>query len=90
MAAPAPDDSSLFFSDLDLHVYCIRNCFFYPVLKRLNPPGPDTFFASDFNDFFICCSYDTPEKGLVEKQFFGGPEVHFSGVAKKRLLRCYS
>ena len=36
--------------------------------------------------FFICCSCDTPERGLVEKQFFGGPEVHFSGVAKNVYL----
>ena len=52
----------------------------------INPPGPETFFASDFNDFFICCSCDTPERGLVEKQFFFGPEVHFSGVAKNVYL----
>ena len=26
----------------------------------------------------IVCYCDTPERGLVEKQFFFGPEVHFS------------
>ena len=37
------------------------------MLPSLNPPTPETFFASDFNDFYKCCSHITPEKGLGEK-----------------------
>ena len=32
-----------------------------------NPPKPETFFASDFHDFYKCCSHITPEQGLGEK-----------------------
>ena len=39
----------------------------YSILVKLVllfiPPKPETFFASDFDDFRKCCSYVTLEKG---------------------------
>ena len=53
---------------------------------RVNPPKPETFFASDFDDFCKCCSYVTLEKGLGEKYFFFLQEVCFFGAAKNVYL----
>ena len=71
---------------LDQYNFDAKNWFKY---SKFNPPGPETFFASDFNFFFICCSCDTPERGLVEKQFFWAGSSFFWG-SQKRLLRRYS
>ena len=38
--------------------------------NNINPPKPETFFASEFDDFCKCCSYVSLEKGLGEKYFF--------------------
>ena len=36
----------------------------------LNPPTPETFFASDFHNFFKCCSFEALEKRLKEEKKF--------------------
>ena len=55
---------------------------------HFNPPKPETFFASDFDDFCKCCSYVTLEKGLGEKYFFFTGSVFF-WCGQKRLFRLY-
>ena len=52
----------------------------------VNPPKPETFFASEFDDFCKCCSYVSLEKGLGEKYFFFLQEVCFFGAAKNVYL----
>ena len=67
---------------LDQYNFDAKNWFKY---SKFNPPGPETFFASDFN-FFLYVAPVTLQREDQQKSNFFGPEVHFSGVAKNVYL----